>query len=188
MCLGVFFGLILYGILLPGVVCFLFHVRGVFNYYIFKCVLSSFVSCPSGTSVMTILVHLMLSQKSLKVSSFLFIILYVLHFFLQFTIGDIFYSVFQLADLFLCISQSTVNSFQCFFPSLTVFICFIVFYITHIFVKNFSLCTSSLLRSLIIFIITTPNFLVYLHLTQFSFRGFILSLHLEHVPVSLYFF
>ena len=50
------------------------HVREVFSYYLFKYFLRSFsLSSPSGTPIMRILVCLMLSQGSLRLSSFLFI-------------------------------------------------------------------------------------------------------------------
>ena len=50
----------------------LFHVREVFSYYLFKYLLRLFLST-SGISVMRILMCLMLSQRSLKLSSFIFI-------------------------------------------------------------------------------------------------------------------
>ena len=53
---------------------FLSHVREVFSYYLFKYFLRSFLSSPSGTPTMWILVHLMLSQRSLRLSSFPFIL------------------------------------------------------------------------------------------------------------------
>ena len=77
MCLGMFlFGLILYRTLgfLDLDDCFLLQVSEFFSYYVLKYVLSSFLSSPSGTYIIQILVHLMLSQRSLKLSSFLFIL------------------------------------------------------------------------------------------------------------------
>ena len=53
---------------------FLLHVREVFTYYIFKYFGGSFLSSPSGTPIMQMLVCLMLSQRSLRLSSFFFII------------------------------------------------------------------------------------------------------------------
>ena len=77
LCLGVF----LLGFILPGTMhfldlvdYFLFHVREVFSYYFFKYFLGSFLSSPSGTPIMWMLAHLMLSQRSLRLSSFLFIL------------------------------------------------------------------------------------------------------------------
>ena len=52
---------------------FLSHVREVFSYYLFKYFLRSFLSS-SGTPVMLMLVRLMLSEKSLRLFSFLFIL------------------------------------------------------------------------------------------------------------------
>ena len=48
------------------------HVKEVFSYYVFKYFLRSFLSSSSGTLIMQMLVHLMLSQRSLRLSSFLF--------------------------------------------------------------------------------------------------------------------
>ena len=52
---------------------FLSHVWEVFSYYLFKYFLRSFLSS-SGTPVMLMLVRLMLSEKSLRLFSFLFIL------------------------------------------------------------------------------------------------------------------
>ena len=75
MCLSVF----VLGFILPRTLYFLdlidylfSDVTEVFGYYIFKYFLNSFL--PSyGTHIMWILVHLLLSQRSLRLSSFLFI-------------------------------------------------------------------------------------------------------------------
>ena len=48
------------------------HVREVFRHYLFQCFLRPFLSLSSGTPIMQV-AHLKLSQKSLKLSSFLFI-------------------------------------------------------------------------------------------------------------------
>ena len=53
-------------------VCSLSQVREVFSYYVFKYVLCLFLSSPSWIPIMWMLVQLMLSQWSLKLSSFLF--------------------------------------------------------------------------------------------------------------------
>ena len=55
---------------------FLSHVWEFFNSYLFKYFLRSFLSLssPSGAPIMQMLVHLMLSQRSLRLSSFLFIL------------------------------------------------------------------------------------------------------------------
>ena len=52
---------------------FLSHVREVFDYNLFKYFLGSFLSSLSGTPIMQMLLRLMLSQRSLRLSSFLFI-------------------------------------------------------------------------------------------------------------------
>ena len=51
---------------------FFSRVQEAFSYYLFKYLLSSFLSLfsPSGTPIMWMLVRLMLSQRSLKLSSF----------------------------------------------------------------------------------------------------------------------
>ena len=51
---------------------FLSHVREIFVYNLFKYFLRSFLFFPSGTPIMQMLVCLMLSQRSLRLSSFLF--------------------------------------------------------------------------------------------------------------------
>ena len=54
------------------------HVKEVFKYYLFKYFLRSFPS-PSRTPIMQMLVHLMLSQRSLRLSSFLFTLFFLLY-------------------------------------------------------------------------------------------------------------
>ena len=74
MCLSVFLlGFILYGTLcfLDLGYCFLSHVREVFSYYLFKYFLRPFLSFPSETPIIWMLVHFMLSQRSLRLSLFL---------------------------------------------------------------------------------------------------------------------
>ena len=73
MCLAV----LLLGFILPRTLCFLdlfdyflSHVRDVFHYYILKYFVRSFLSSPSITLTMQMLVLLMLSQRSLMLSSF----------------------------------------------------------------------------------------------------------------------
>ena len=56
---------------------FLSHHWEAVSYYLFKYFLRSFLSFPSWTSLMWMLVHLMLSQRSLVLSSFLFILFYI---------------------------------------------------------------------------------------------------------------
>ena len=52
---------------------FLPHFREVFNYYLLKDFLMVFLSSSSGTPIIRMLEHLTLSQRSLKLSSFLLI-------------------------------------------------------------------------------------------------------------------
>ena len=78
MCLGVFLlGFILYGTLhlLDLIDYLLFHVGEIFNYNHFKNFLIPFFSSSSGTPIIQMLVHLTLSQRSLRLSSVLFIFL-----------------------------------------------------------------------------------------------------------------
>ena len=53
---------------------FLSHVREVFNYNFFKNFLGAFLSSFSGTPMTQMLVHLILAQRSLRLSSILFIL------------------------------------------------------------------------------------------------------------------
>ena len=53
---------------------FLSHVQEVFSFLFFKYFLRAFLSSPSGTPIMQMLVCLMLSQRSLRLSAFLFIL------------------------------------------------------------------------------------------------------------------
>ena len=66
MCLSVF----LLGFILPGTLCFLdlvdyflSHIRSVFSYYLFMYFFRSFLSSPSGTTIMWMLMHLMFSKR-----------------------------------------------------------------------------------------------------------------------------
>ena len=52
---------------------FLPHFREEFNYYLLKCFLMAFLSPSSGTPMIQMLGHLTLSQRSLRLSSFLLI-------------------------------------------------------------------------------------------------------------------
>ena len=53
---------------------FLFHVGELFNYNLFKNFLIPFLSSSSGTPIIRMLVHLILFQKSLRLSQVLFIL------------------------------------------------------------------------------------------------------------------
>ena len=77
-----YFGMFLFGFILPWTLCFLdlvghflSHVREVFRYYLFKYFPRSFLSFPSRTPVMWMLVCLKLLQQSLRWSPFLFVLL-----------------------------------------------------------------------------------------------------------------
>ena len=56
---------------------------------------------------MAMLVHLMLPQRFLKTVHFYFLFLFIC----LISFSDFYYSVFQFANLFLCIIQSTVGFF-----------------------------------------------------------------------------
>ena len=73
----------LFVFLLPGTLCFLdlvdyflSHVREVFSYYLFKYFLRSFLSVFSYWESYNVNVCLMLSQRCLRLSSFLFILFF----------------------------------------------------------------------------------------------------------------
>jgi len=138
MCLGVFLlGFILLGTLyfLHLVDYFLSHVRKVFTYF-FKYFLVSFLSSPAGICIMRILVSLMLSQRSLRLSSFFFF--FHSFFYILFCGSDSHQSILQITYLFFCISYSAIDSFQC---------------IVHLFVLYFS---RSLVIILCIFSVFVP--------------------------------
>ena len=89
----------------------------LFKYFwIFKYFPRSFPSlfCPSGTPIMQILMHLVLSQRSLRVSSFLFILFSLSH------ESDFHHSVFQFTYPFFCLSYSAIDYFSVFFISVIV--------------------------------------------------------------------
>ena len=78
MCLGVFpplVGPLWYSLHFLNLYdCFLFHVRGVFSCHLFNIFSSPIsLSSPSGTPIMWMLLHLVVSQWSLKWSSFVFL-------------------------------------------------------------------------------------------------------------------
>ena len=86
--------------LLPKLECLLSQIREVFGCYLFKYFFGPFLSSPSGTIIVWILVCLMLSQRSLKLSSFLFILI---SFFL-----------FSISDFNDCSSGSLTHSSESF--------------------------------------------------------------------------
>ena len=106
----------LLGFILPGTLCFpdlldyfLSHVWEVFSYYPFKYFFRSFLSLSSAseTPIMQMLLHLMLSQRSLRLSSFLFI----LFFYILFCGSDFHHSVLRVIYPCFCLSYSAVDSF-----------------------------------------------------------------------------
>jgi len=71
--------------------------------------MGSFSPPPSGTCIMQMLVCLMLSQRSLRLSFFFFFILFSIFCFVEWFQP----SVFNVTYLFFCLSYSAINSFQC---------------------------------------------------------------------------
>ena len=123
MCLSVF----LFGFILSGTLCtswtwltISFPMLGKFSAkYFLRSLLS--LSSPSGTPMMRMLVHLMLSQESLRPSSFFFLSL----FYILFCGSDFHHSVLQVTYLFFCLSYSAVDSFQCIIHLLVNIFCII---------------------------------------------------------------
>ena len=83
---------------------FLFHVGEIFNYNLFKNFLIPFLS--SGTPIIQLLVHLIWSQRSLTLSSALFI-------FTLFCSSELISIILssELIDLFFCLRYSAIDSF-----------------------------------------------------------------------------
>ena len=112
MCLGMFF----LGFILPGTLCSSWTWVAIFfpMLWKFSTIISSNIflgpfslSSPFGIPIMQMLVHLMLSQWSLRLSSLLFI----LFFFILFCGSEFHHSVFQVTYLFFCLSYSAIASF-----------------------------------------------------------------------------
>ena len=114
LCLSVF----LLGFILPGTLCaswtwltvsfpMLAKFSAIIPSNIFSGTFS--LSYPSGTHIMQRLVHLMLSQKSLRLSSFLFILCSLS--FILFHGSDFHNCVFQITYPFFCLSYSAIDSF-----------------------------------------------------------------------------
>ena len=80
---------------------FLSHVGEVFNYNFFKNFLSAFLSSSSGTAMTQTLVHLILAQRSLRLSSILFIL------FLLFCSSAVICTILSYSSL-LCSSASVI--------------------------------------------------------------------------------
>ena len=110
MCLGVFLlGFILYGTLclLDLIDYFHSHVGEIFNYNLFKIFSHTFFFSPSsGTPIIQMLVHLILAQRSLRLSSVLFI-LYSL-----FCSSEVTFTILS-SSLWICssASDSAIDSF-----------------------------------------------------------------------------
>ena len=141
-------------------VCWLFPFpcQGIFqllSFQIFSQVLS--LSSPSGTSIMLMLVHLMLSHGLLGCLHFFFF-----PFFFLYSVLWQWFRPFCLPDLFFCVSYSAMDSFQC-----IVHLC--LFFSSPRSLVNISCIFSILfLRSWIIFTIIILNFffswkVAYLH-------------------------
>ena len=129
------------------IVCFLCHVREVFSYYVFKDVFCSFLS--SSGIFIEMLVCLALSQRPLKLFSFLFF------FFSLFS-----FSISTTLSSSLLISSSVPSTL---IPSSVLFISIILhLFLLYIFsllvTSHVSLCSPNLLPSFLnIFIIITLN-------------------------------
>ena len=94
-CLGVFFlGFILYGTLCASWtwVTVSYPMLGKFSTIISSNIFSFFFSSSSGTPIIRMLVHLMLSQRSLRLSS----VLFILFFFILLCSSYFHYFIFQV--------------------------------------------------------------------------------------------
>ena len=87
------------------------HTREVFSYFLFKCFLKSFVSDFFCDPIMIMLLPLMLSQQSLRLSSFFF--------FFFFTLPSVFCFAAMVSTFlssrslnpFFCLSYAVIDSF-----------------------------------------------------------------------------
>ena len=95
--------------MLPELDYFLSCVWEVFSYYLFKYFSKSFLS-PSGPPLMRMLVHLMLSQRTLRLSSFLCILIF---FYILFCGSDFHLSVLQVIYPCFYLSYYAIDSFLC---------------------------------------------------------------------------
>ena len=160
MCLGVFLcGLILYGTLCTSWTWVtlsssrLGRFSAIISSNIFSSPLSLSLSPPSGTPIMQMLVHLMLSQRALKLSPFFF-----------FFCSDSVISTNLSSSFVICFSVSSdllLIPYSVFYIS--VIVCSSLWFFLYMFLNsllrtfNSSLCSSSLFpSSLNIFMIITP--------------------------------
>ena len=74
----------------------------------------------SGTPIMQMLMHLMLSQRVLRLSSFFCWFIYYSLFYILICSSDFHHSVLQVIYPFLCLSYSAIDSFQSYYSSLVV--------------------------------------------------------------------
>ena len=87
---------------------FLPHFREVFNYYLLNYFLMVFLSSSSGIPMIQMLGHLTLSQRSLRLSSFLLILCS----FFPLCFTYFYHSIFYLTYPIFCLHYSTVGSLQ----------------------------------------------------------------------------
>lgn len=105
----------------------------------------------STTPVLQMLVHLVLSQGSLRLFSFLSFFFIVLH------SSDFQYSVFQLTYSFFCLSYLLLITSNVFFIQLLFFFFFLFYFFARHFLYLLVLASILFLRSLIILNIITLN-------------------------------
>ena len=84
---------------------FLPHIREIFNYNVFKNFSELFFFSSSGIPIIWMLVHLLLSQQSLRLSLIVFILFSLFCFSVYFH-----HSIFQLTCLLFCLSYSASGS------------------------------------------------------------------------------
>ena len=98
------------------------------------------LSSPSGTPFMGMLVHLLLSQRPLRLSSFLFI----LCFYILFCSSYFHHSVLQVSYPFFCFCYSVVDSFQS-----VVHLWLVLFFVLLLFSYSMSLLNISCIFSIL---------------------------------------
>ena len=131
---------------------FLPHLREVFNYYLLKYFLMVFLSSSSGTPMIRMLGHLTLSQSSLRLPSFLFVLFSsLLHLFPPFYLPT-------------HLSSPLLKLFSCWFPSE----CFWSQLLHYSLLIDSSLF---LLGSFKVFLASSQSLsLIYLSITSFVFK------------------